>query len=135
MSLTTSERVALQRAAGTEGVAPSGWLQPGAGSRGRRRRRPGRARRPVGGWGRRGLRDLALGLVLPVVLLVLWQVLVTAEVLDPSRFSSPAALGAGSSPRWSRAGCGRTWPSAPSGCSSASPSARCSPSSPASSWR
>ncbi|MFC3690522.1 ABC transporter permease [Aquipuribacter hungaricus] len=94
MSLSTSEKVALQRVAGVEGVAPSGWVQPGAAPGDGATSPGGPAPRSRGGWGRRGLRDLGLGLVLPVVLLGLWQVLVTAEVLDPSRFSSPAALGA-----------------------------------------
>ena len=86
MSLTTSERVALQRGTGTELIALSGTVGPGSPLSGPAR--PARSRR-----GRRGLRDLALGLVLPVLLLALWHGLVTAEVLDPSRYSSPAALG------------------------------------------
>jgi len=88
MSLTTSDRVALQRTAGTEGIAPSGIVAspavPGATGA------PGLGRRSRG---RRGLRDLALGLVLPLVLLALWQVLVTVGVLDPSRYSTPGDVG------------------------------------------
>lgn len=105
MSLTTSDRVAQQRDAGTglldaSGTAPLS-AAPGADGDGRA------GRSPRGGWGRRGLRDLALGLVLPVVLLVLWQVLVTAEVLDRSRYSTPAeVLGAFVSAVES----GRLWP-------------------------
>ncbi len=94
MSLTTSERVALQQGVGVEGVSPAGWrgvpsadggpVAPGqhGPSRGRRGRR-----------GRRGVRDLALGLVLPVALLALWQGLSSAGVLDVSRYSSPVELG------------------------------------------
>ncbi len=88
MSLTTSERVALARnSLGIEGaVAPSGW-----------RPAPGDDKGPVAPSGNprgRGLRDLSLGLLLPVTLLGLWQVLSSAGVLDASRFSSPADLGA-----------------------------------------
>lgn len=91
MSLSTSDRVALQRGIGVELVAPSGIVPSatpgtpaprGTDGRGSRRR----------GWAGRG-RDLGLGLVLPVVLLVLWQVLADNGVLDTSRYSSPAALG------------------------------------------
>ncbi len=93
MSLTTSERVALARnTLGTEGpVAPSGWVGvPSAdgGPVAPGQHGPARGRR-----GRRGATDLALALVLPIALLALWQALASAEVLDPSRYSSPAALG------------------------------------------
>ena len=90
MSLTTSDRVALQRTAGTEGIAPSGVLPPGqaAASPGTHGAAPGGGRRRG-----RGLRDLGLGLVLPLLLLGLWQVLVSTEVLDATRYSSPADVG------------------------------------------
>lgn len=92
MSLTTSDRVSLQRAAGAELVAPSGIAAAGVpGTAGPQPVETTGSRRR--GWGRRGMRDLALGLVLPAALLLLWQVLVSAEVLDASRYSSPADLG------------------------------------------
>lgn len=106
MSLTTSDRVAQQRAAGTEPVTPAGVVpagDPGAAGPGAAATSGTRRR----GRGRRGLRDLALGLVLPAVLLVLWQGLVSAEVLDSSRYSTPAdVLGAFVSAVES----GRLWP-------------------------
>lgn len=93
MSLTTSDPVALPQGAGLQGggIPPAGWqgvpsadggpVAPGQHGRSRVRR------------GRRGARDLALGLVLPVVLLALWQALSSAGVLDVSRYSSPVELG------------------------------------------
>lgn len=106
MSLTTSDRVAQQRAAGTEPVTPAGVVpagDPGAAGPGAAATSGTRRR----GRGRRGLRDLALGLVLPAVLLALWQGLVSAQVLDSSRYSTPAdVLGAFVSAVES----GRLWP-------------------------
>lgn len=107
MSLTTSERVALQQGAGLEGraIAPSGWMGVPSGDGGPVA--PGRRGSARGRRGRRGAKDLAMGLVLPVVLLALWQGLVNAGVLDPSRYSSPAALGTA---LVSAVESGRLWP-------------------------
>jgi sulfonate transport system permease protein len=89
MSLTTSERVALQRGVGTHVVAPSGHQDVPTGERaevapttGARRL----ARRP------RGVVEVLLGLALPVALVAAWQLSVQAGVLEESRFSSPAAV-------------------------------------------
>lgn len=90
MSLTTSDRVALQRGAGTEGVAPPGWSPEPAvngGAVGAERDQSGRR-------GRRGVRDLALGLVIPLVLLGLWQVLSSTGAVESSQVSSPADVAA-----------------------------------------
>ncbi len=105
MSLTTSERVSLERSGGSEQVNPSGWTGPATVRTESADGPAGRATRL--GRGRRGLRDVGLGLVLPLLLVALWQVLVTAEVLDPSRYSSPAALGAA---LVSAVESGRLWP-------------------------
>jgi len=51
--------------------------------------------------------DLALGLVLPVALLALWQALSSAGVLDVSRYSSPVELGGA---LLSAIESGRLWP-------------------------
>lgn len=89
MSLTTSERVALQSTVGGEGIAPSGYpTSPPTGTGG-----PDTPTGVLGGRGQRRLRDLTLGLVVPLVLLGLWQLLTTVGVLDPSRFSSPSDVG------------------------------------------
>lgn len=90
MSLTTSERVALQRQTGIDFVSPAGFRPVPTEDGGPVAPQQDVARRPR--WGRSGLRDLLLGLVLPAVLLAVWQVLVTVGVLDPSRYSSPSEL-------------------------------------------
>lgn len=89
MSLSTSDRVTPHRNVGPETVAPSGTV-PSSASRPVGTGQPGARGPGLRGRGRRGVRDLALGLVLPVVLLALWQGLVSAEVLDPSRYSTPS---------------------------------------------
>ncbi|MGJ7442656.1 ABC transporter permease [Aquipuribacter sp. MA13-6] len=106
MSLTTSERVSLQQGAGLEsGVSPAGWQGVPSGDGGPVA--PGGPRSSRAGRSRRGARDLALGLVLPVALLALWQALASAGVLDVARYSSPAALGGA---LVSAVESGRLWP-------------------------
>jgi sulfonate transport system permease protein len=105
MSLTTSERVALQRQTGIDFVSPAGFRPVPTEDGGPVAPAQEPTRRPR--WGRSRLRDLLLGLVLPVVLLGLWQVLATVGVLDPSRYSSPSELFAA---LVSAVESGRLWP-------------------------
>lgn len=90
MTLSTSERVALQRGGGVEGTAPSGWMglesvpagvDPAVGATGRARARG------------RGVRNAALGLVLPLTLVTVWHVLSVNGVVESSRLPPPADVG------------------------------------------
>ncbi|WP_336922096.1 ABC transporter permease [Aquipuribacter sp. SD81] len=104
MSLTTDERVALQRGAGTDLVAPSGYQDVPGGERPEVAPPAGPRRR---GWRPRGVVDVLLALVLPVALLAAWQLAVQAGVLEESRFSSPGAV---LSALVEYAASGRLWP-------------------------
>lgn len=90
MSLTTSERVALQRQTGIDFVSPAGFRPVPTEDGGPVAPQQDNARRRR--WGRSRLRDLVLGLVVPVALLGLWQALVSFDVLDASRTSSPVEV-------------------------------------------
>ena len=91
MSLTTSERVALQRAASVDGSPPrmggsARIVEPRPGAL------PATPGAPAGPRVGRGPRPRPRPRP-PVALLALWQGLSSAGVLDASRYSSPADLG------------------------------------------
>lgn len=88
MTLSTSDRVELHRRPGFAGTTAASVRLGGGGDTGPAA--PGGTVPPSRRRGRRGIRDLVLGLIVPVVLLGLWQTVSVTGAVDPSQVPRPA---------------------------------------------